>query len=222
MSWGYWPPSCSCPSGGTATVPAAWDAGIRWRSLRTVHPTDPVMPLAYVRDVLLRVVNGTVEDSNIESLIKAATEEAEEMTQRALMPQTWQMILSGFPSGDIVLERPPLIEVTSFAYTDTDGNAQTLAVSPLDFQVVPSGKYQKARLRPLVTESWPSALSGEDAVTITYTAGFQEPLDPQLEYIRRGIAVLVGELYKQRSLTVVGTSIVPAPMDLSRFFRKVY
>jgi uncharacterized phiE125 gp8 family phage protein len=220
MSW-PWPPSCSCSTSSLSTT-LPWDYGIRWRTMRTVAPTEPLLSLAYVRDQIIRVVNGSVEDANIESLIRAATEEAEEATQRALMPQTWQMVLSGFPSGDIVLERPPLIEVTSFGYTDADGNAQTLAVSPLDFQIVPSGKYQKARLRVSVGASWPSVRTGEDAVTITYTAGYTDDTDPQLEWIKRGVAVLVGELYKQRSLTVVGTSIVPAPLDMTRFFKKVY
>jgi uncharacterized phiE125 gp8 family phage protein len=221
MSW-PWPPLCSCTHPGTNTFPVAWDAGLTVRPLRTVAPVEPLIPLAQLRNEFLRVVNGTVEDSEIESMLIGATEEAEEMTQRALMPQTWQMTLSGFPTGDIVIERPPLIEVTSFVYTDTDGNPQTLAVSPLDFQVIPSSQWRKARLRPLSGASWPSTITTEDAVTITYEAGYSNINDPQLEWIKRGVRVLIGEMYKQRSLTVVGTSIVPAPLDMTRFFRRVY
>lgn len=215
------PPLCSCPT-GTTTSQTAWDAGITWRSLRTVHPIDPVLDTDYVRDKVLRVLNGTIEDEHIQNLIIEATEAAEEETQRALMPQTWQMILSGFPSGDIVLERPPLIEVTSFSYLDTNGDSQTLAVSPLAFQVVPSGKYRKARLRPLSNESWPSTISTEDAVTITYRAGYDDERDPQLLLIARGVALMVAELYKTRTLSVVGTSVSQATLHLERFWRKVY
>src|SRR5262245_4110575 len=130
MSWPF-PPHCGCTSSDTANGSTSWDAGISWRTLLSEEAVDPVVPLARVRDQFLRVVNGTVEDNEIESMLLAATEDAQEHTQRALMPQTWQMILSGFPTGDIVLERPPLISVTSFDYTDADGNAQSLAVSPL-------------------------------------------------------------------------------------------
>ena len=221
MSWPM-PPLCSCPTSSTGTTSTAWDAGITWRSLRTVDPVDLPLEVGYIRDKVLRVVNDSVEDGHIERLIIEATEAAEEETQRALMPQTWQMILSGFPSGDIVLERPPLIEVLSFDYLDADGASQTLAVSPLDFQVIPSGKYRKARLRPLSGASWPGTISTEEAVTITYRAGFSNDQDPQLAHIARGIALMTAEGYKTRTLSIVGTSVSQATLHLERFWKKVY
>lgn len=221
MSWPM-PPICSCPSGSGATS-SAWDAGISWRSLRTVTATDLPIEVGYLRDKVLRVANDSVEDGHIERLIIECTEQAEEETQRALMPQTWQMILSGFPAGDIVLERPPFIEMVSFEYVDGDGATQTLAVSPLDFQVIPSGKYRKARLRPLSGASWPaSTQTGVDAVTITYRAGYSDDQDPQLSLISRGIALMAAELYKTRTLSIVGTSVSQATLDLTRFWKKVY
>jgi uncharacterized phiE125 gp8 family phage protein len=214
-------PPCHCTSSeGTSTN--GWDAGISWRTDRTVDPTDIPLPVAYMRDKVLRVVNGSVEDGHIENLIITATEDAEQQTQRAIMPQTWQMILSGFPSGDIELERPPLIEVVSFGYVDADGNDQTLATSPVDFQIITSGKYRKARVRPSAGASWPVAQSGVDAVTITYRAGYANDQTPEFVKIRQGIALMVAELYKQRELSVVGTSIVPSIITMDRFWRKVY
>ena len=222
MSWPLAVPTCSCPSTSTSSTSTSWDAGITWRSINSSFPTELPLEVAYVREKVLRVVNDSVEDGHIERLIIEATEAAQEETQRALMPQEWQMVLSGFPSGDIVLERPPLISVTSFAYTDADGVSQTLAVSPLAFQIVPSGKYQKARLRPLSGESWPGTIDTEDAVTITYQAGYSNDQDPQLLHISRGIALMVAELYKTRSLSIVGTSVSQATLHLERFWKKVY
>jgi uncharacterized phiE125 gp8 family phage protein len=218
-----WPPGCGCRTsidGGSSG--SAWDAGITFKTIRTVHPTTPILDLAYVRDKVLRVVNGTVEDTHIESLIREATEVGEEYTQRAFMPQTWQMVLTGFPSGAIELERPPLLGVTAFDYVDADGVTQSLAVSPADFQLAVSGKYAKASILPLVGASWPTTGTVRDAVTITYDAGYADVTDPQLARYARGVAVMVAELYKQRELTVQGTSVVPAALNLASFWERVY
>jgi hypothetical protein len=61
-----------------------------------------------------------------------------------------------------------------------------------------------------------------DDVTITYRAGYANDQTPEFVKIRQGIALMVAELYKQRELSVVGTSIVPSIITMDRFWRKVY
>ena len=201
----------------------AWDSGVTWFKRRTVAPTEWPLDLAYVRDQVLRVVNGSYDDSKIDALIREAMVMAEERTDRSLMLQTWELVLDRFPCGAIVLPRPPFIAVSSLTYVDQDGVTQSLSVgSPSDFQTIPSGHWTRAMLLPNYSEVWPTARYQQDAVTVTFTAGYSDQSDPQLELIKSGMEVYIAERYKQRTLSMSnagGTMI--APLALKDFWRPV-
>lgn len=219
------PPLCSCPPGAsTGTHPNAWDYGIWWRNVLVTKATEQVLEVGYVREKVLRVVNDSVEDGHIGRLIDTAAHFAELEMDGALKPQTHQMLLSGFPSGFIKLPKAPVISVTSFDYTDGDGNSQSLAVSPLGFQLVPAGEQVKALLLPLPGESWPSSTQSglQAAVTITYVAGFSDDEHPRYMGAVEGVSLMVNEMYKNRSLSVVGTSVSQATLKLEWLWRKWY
>lgn len=201
----------------------AWDSGVQWFTRRTVDPTTFPVSDEFVSDQVLRVMTDSFEDQWIRSTIIATTHQAEDVTQRALMPQTWQMVLSGFPSsGQIVLERPPLIAVSSVSYYDSNNDAQELVGSPSSIEVVPSGAYSKAIVRPLSGATFPSAYCRPDAVTVTYTAGYQDDESPELTMISQGICLMIAELYKQRSLSVQDPNNTPALLQVERFWRRVW
>jgi uncharacterized phiE125 gp8 family phage protein len=201
----------------------AWDRGVTWFTRRTVSPSDLPISLEFIRDQHLRVMNDSAEDEWITNAIRSAAQQAEEHTQRALVRQTWQQVVSGFPcSGQIVLERPPLIAVSSVAYYDGDNALQELAGSPTGIEVVPSGAYSKAIVRPLVGTSFPSTYSRPDAVTVTFTAGYTDDESPELSMINQGIALMVGEMYKLRSLSVQEPNNTPALLQIERFWRRVW
>jgi uncharacterized phiE125 gp8 family phage protein len=202
----------------------AWDCGIETRLRRTVEPTDLPVTVAYLRDNLLRVCNGTAEDTEIEAWGWAAVRDAEGfgrfgLPQRAISPQTWELMLSGFPwSGRIVLPIAPVIGVSSVAYYDSAGDAQELAVSPQEFALLPSGQYAAAEIRPLAGACFPATACRPDAVTVTFTAGYLDESSPALQHVLAGIGLFVGELYRQRTLSVLGTTVVPATLRLERFW----
>ncbi len=201
----------------------AWDRGVTWFTRRTVGPTDLPIDVEFIRDRVLRVMNDDIEDEWIERSIRGVAQQAEDYTQRALVRQTWQQVLSGFPaSGQIVLERPPLIEVTSVAYYDGDNAVQELAGSPTGIEVVPSGAYSKAIVRAVSGASFPGTYGRPDAVTVTFTAGYTDDQSPELEMINQGIALMVGELYKLRSLSVQEPNNTPALLQVERFWRRVW
>lgn len=199
----------------------AWDEGVRWFSRRTVEPTTLPFNLGFLRDRVLRTANGDVEDDVIEAYLRAAIQAAEQDTRRALELQTWELVLSGFPWGAIELPRPPLLAVTSVAYYDDDEAEQTLTASPAQYLTVPSGRYTRAKLTPLVGETWPTTPARLDAVTITYEAGFADPRDGEYQLIKSGIGLMVDELYKQRSLSVQEPNNTAARLQLDRFWRPV-
>lgn len=190
----------------------AWDEGVRWFSRRTVAPTALPVSVAHVRDQVLRVANGTVEDAYIEGAVWAAVAACERDTGRALVPQTWELILSRFPIGTrpIILPRVPLIGVDSVSYVDEDGVTQTLAVgSPADFETIPSGEFVRGRIVPLYSEVWPTTRLQEQAVTVTFQCGYEHQAYP--EELLSGIYLFVQSLYQRQA---------PDRM-LSRFWRKV-
>lgn len=203
---------------------SAWDAGVTWRSEIVTAPTETAVDIAYVRDKVLRVANGTVEDEFIERAIKAATLACERDTGRALVTQTRKWIADRFPCGRIVLPAPPLIAVTSFVYVDADGEDVEWAASPAPYQIIPSGRVSKAALAPLYGETWPVARCQPDAVAVTYTCGYADADGESTipDGLINGICLMVGEIYKQRSLSQIGTSIVNAPLDTKRFWPTVF
>lgn len=182
---------------------APWDDGIRWRTELVTPPSETIVDVEFVRERVLRVANGTYDDDHIESLILAATALAEEQTHRAIRPQRWKLVLSGFPSGRILLPRPPLIEIESFTYIDGDGEEQSLSASPAAYVLSPSGFYSMAAVSPLESESWPATQSStDDAVEITYRAGYQNPTHGACPLIVRGIELAVSEMYDTGQATI--------------------
>ncbi|WP_035061022.1 head-tail connector protein [Andreprevotia chitinilytica] len=86
-----------------------------------------------------------VQDTLLQILIAAALTQAEAITDRPLLPQTWGYSAEAFPAGDIRL-KPDVTAVASVRYTDAAGNAQ----------ILPSTAYrivERRFLRP--TTGWP-------------------------------------------------------------------
>ena len=196
----------------------SWDAGVQWFLDQIAGPGDDlVVSLAYVRDQHLRVTNDDAEDEKITQAIRTATHQGEHYTQRAFLPQTWALVLDCFPAGEIVLPLPPLMDVTSVVYVDTDGVTQTLAVDSYRVVRQRGPKCRRSWLTPVYDETWPSTRAQRDAVTITYRAGYVvEPgVSPEVtnvpEDLKEGIAMRAAELYKQRSDSVLGFGITVSP-----------
>lgn len=200
-----------------------WDDGISVFTRRTVDPATQPLDLEYLTEQVLRSVNGDAEDDVVKAYLIAATQMAEDDTQRALVPQTWETVLSGFPAGQVIkLDRPPLIAVSTIDYYDTANELQTLTGSPAEFDVLPSGAYSKAEIRPLDGTSFPSTYARPDAVTVTYRAGYESASNPVYSLIKVGIGLMVGELYKQRTLSVQSLRNTPAMVQIERLWRRVY
>lgn len=156
---------------------------------RTVSPTTEPVTLPEAKGHL----NITVADDDtlISGLISAAREVCETFTRRALVSQTWRMDLDGFPMDEIQLAPLELQSVTSVAYIDADGVAQT--VDPGKYAVDTSGGV----IYPAYGEQWPSTRAQRNAVTITYVAGYgAASAVPQV--IKQAMLLLISELYENR------------------------
>ncbi len=74
-------------------------------------------------------VDTSDEDALITSLITAAREYCESFQNRALITQTWELVLDAWPAFPVTLPLPPLQSVTSVKYTDCVGIETTWAAS---------------------------------------------------------------------------------------------
>lgn len=85
---------------------------------------------------------------------------------RALMTQTWELVLDAFPTAAISLPLPPLQSITSIKYQDSSNVEQTLDAA--DYVVDTTS--ESSRVYPVT--SWPSTYSTPNAVTIRFVAGY--------------------------------------------------
>lgn len=174
---------------------------------RTSAPAkEPVtldMAKAHIR------VDGGEEDAYIEQILKTAREWCEDFQRRAYVTQTWRLTLDEFPAcGELELPRPPLASVTSITYLDTNGDSQTLATSvyAVDTDADPGRVYLK------YNQTWPSTRAIQNAVTITYVAGYGADDSHVPAAMKQAILLLVGHWFENREDVVSGS--LPKHIDM--------
>lgn len=184
--------------------------------VQTVPPTDEPLTLDEAK-ASARVDTGA-DDDLIADLISAAREYAENSTQRQLMTATWQLTQDRFPGGDpwwgpwwhwgnagvIRLPWPPLQNVVSIQYVDTQGNTQSV---DLTNDTIIDSTREPARITPAWGKVWPVIRPMPNAVTITYVAGYADAtLIPR--QVRLAMKLLIAEWYDNRG--AIGQSLEAA------------
>ena len=158
----------------------------------------------------LRVTDGA-DDALIATLITSSRQSIEGRfgsLQRALMTQTWDWFLDGFPVDGIALEvpLPPLQSVTSITYTDDAGAPQTWASA----KYLVNTKSLTGLITPAYDESYPSTRAVMNAVTVRFVAGFGAGVDVPSP-IKQAMLLQIGHLYEQREAHVIGVSVEILP-----------
>lgn len=158
-------------------------------------PTSEPITLAEAK-ANLRVVFDD-EDADIERMIRAARQMAEERLNRALMPQTLAFAADGL-YGALKVPRPPLRQLDSITYVDSDGAQQILA----------SGYWVDGFTEPPMISAaygtpWPSARAQAGAVVVQYQAGYADAASVP-EPIRQWMLLAIGAFYEHRSMVNEG------------------
>lgn len=153
----------------------------------------------------------TAEDDALNWYIKAATAIAERETNRALMSQTWELVLDRFPTKTIECSKNPLISIDSIKYIDTDGTEQTLDAE----NYIVDNKREPWRVTPAYGSTWPGTQGRINAVTITFTAGYASAavLAEQLANTVQGMRLLIGDMYRNRENIVIGRIVSDIPRN---------
>jgi uncharacterized phiE125 gp8 family phage protein len=106
-------------------------------------------------------------DDEIARAVRTYTAEAEHITGRAFVTQTWRLTLDAF-HGAIRLEKPPLASVVHIKFYDASGLQQTLA--PQDY--MPDLESEPGYVVPVPGRTWPSTADRINAVEVQYTCGY--------------------------------------------------
>lgn len=121
------------------------------------------------------------------------------------MSARWRAKLDCFPA-DIRIPMGPVIAITSIAYVDSEGVAQTLDEG--DYQWRAGGF--AALISPAYGKTWPATLRTYDAVKIEFTAGFPktdaDPVNRTMipESLRTAMLMLIAHWDANRETVVVG------------------
>lgn len=165
--------------------------------------TVKVFTVTEVKTAIKAIQEITVEDDFILGLIDAATDWAEKFTNRALLPQTVEMSVAGFPTkctanpyASLQLFRSPVRKVLAIKY-DKQGAETTDApelLLPAEFRE--DTIHEPALIFP--KDSWPTdAGFYPGAVKVEFEAGYSKPSDIPAS-LRRAMMIWIADNYEYR------------------------
>lgn len=179
-------------------------------TLITPAAIEPVT-LAEAKDA--QRIETAADDAFADAALLAAVRQAETLTGRAFINQTWEMALERFPRvtsehpwAEFRVPRPPLQSVVSLKYIDTAGVEQTL-VAGTDYAVYDAGaRFALGRVAPAFGTSWPEARAQPSPVKLRFVAGYGAGVAAVPDPVKSAILLLFGDLYRYREETLEGVS----------------
>jgi len=175
-------------------------------------------------------IDHSTDDTLLAGYMLAARHYAETYLRRALITQTWDLLIdydwpienvgNGF-ARRITLPMAPLASVTSVTYVDSAGDTQTLAAD--QYQV--SIKRQEGVIDPAYSVTWPVVRNQIDAITVRFVCGYGASGSGYVpEPIRQAMLLLIGHWYNNREAVIVGvtTSEVPFAVEALLFPYRVF
>jgi uncharacterized phiE125 gp8 family phage protein len=143
------------------------------------------------------------DDGYVTTLISIAREWCEKYLERALGTQVIQISVDNFNST-IKLPNEPIQSVDTITYVDTNGDTQTLSTSVYELD-----EYDYV-IRLKYGQVYPAVRPQNDAVTITYTAGYTNGVSPDTYpfpfSIKAAMLLIIGNLYENRQQDVLGNT----------------
>lgn len=112
----------------------------------------------------------STDDPLLTLLLASARAKAETICRRALMPQTWDLVLDRFPAWELHVPKPSLQSITSISYVDADGVTQVLASS----EYLADTKSEPGRVTPAWGKVWPVTRYQTGAVTVRFVCGYAD------------------------------------------------
>ena len=181
---------------------------MQYRSLtRQTAPAVEPVTLAEAKAHLR--VDVSDDDAYIGTLITAAREWCEQYLDRTLVNTQWVMRFDRFPTDgthDIELPRPPMVSsgtATAVALTFTFENGTTSTYSTASYRVDRAST--PGAVKTLYGQTWPPHLLDDNAVSVTWWAGYGASGSSVPAAIRSAVLMLVGLFYEKRMAADAGS-----------------
>lgn len=149
----------------------------------------------------LRLEDDATDVALVNSLIKAARQEAENHTHRAFITQTWDLNFDTFPTV-IKIPKSPLVSVTHVKFYDTAGAQQTLAASNYIVDAPAGPQCLEGRITLSATGAWPAIQVRTNAISVRFVAGYGVAFAVP-EPIKSAMKLIIGHLYENRENVVI-------------------
>jgi uncharacterized phiE125 gp8 family phage protein len=181
-------------------------------------PVDRDMVWSHLNAILVEDLDSPPPDEPydaalIDELIAAAVDRLDGpngLLNRALITQTWLAQLPRF-EREMRIPLPRCRLVSSITYIDPDGDSQAVALDA--FRVVGLGT-DHARIVPV--DNWPDTARRDDAVAVTFVAGFGDAPDDVPGSIRLALCEMVATAYAHREFATLDGSFSTLPAAASR------
>jgi len=181
---------------------------VQYRSL--TRQTGPAVEPVSVAEAKAHLrVDTSDDDTYIGTLITAGREWCEQYLDRTLVNTQWVMRFDSFPpdgTHDIELPRPPMATAgttTAVALTFTYENGTTATYSTASYRV--DRNSTPGAVKTLYGQTWPPHLMDDNAVSVTWWAGYGAAGSSVPAAIRHAILMIVGILYEKRAAAESGS-----------------
>jgi uncharacterized phiE125 gp8 family phage protein len=181
---------------------------VQYRSL--TRQTSPAVEPVTVAEAKAHLrVDVSDDDTYIGTLITAAREWCEQYLDRTLVNTQWVMRFDSFPpdgTQDIELPRPPMSlagTTTAVSLTFTSETGGTQAYSTASFRV--DRNSTPGAVKTLYGQTWPPHLMDDNAVSVTWWAGYGSAGSSVPAAVRHAILMVVGILYEKRAAAESGS-----------------
>ncbi len=181
---------------------------MQYRSL--TRQTGPAVEPVSVAEAKAHLrVDTSDDDTYIGTLITAGREWCEQYLDRTLVNTQWVMRFDSFPpdgTHDIELPRPPMATAgttTAVALTFTYENGTTATYSTASYRV--DRNSTPGAVKTLYGQTWPPHLMDDNAVSVTWWAGYGAAGSSVPAAIRHAILMIVGILYEKRAAAESGS-----------------
>lgn len=171
------------------------------------EPVSLVQMKAHLR------VEDEAEDGLIEALIVAARVHVESLTGKALLAQTWRLVLDFWPEDRVVkLPVSPMIALSEIRCYDTGGNEHQIDLD----EVLPDGRANPARIILPARIAGMPVLRERMGIEIDYVAGFgTEPEEVPADLLQ-SLKTLVAYWYENRDAVLVSGAGASVPAGFER------
>jgi uncharacterized phiE125 gp8 family phage protein len=189
---------------------------------KTVYPVT----VAEVKQQLNIADDETAHDDYLSLLIKTCTQQWEYDTQTKTTRETWRYVMEAFPQSDeFYIPYGPIASISSIQYYDVGDDLQTLETVYYSLDGI-TGGIPKGNSRVWLNHpyDWPSTYTREDAVQVTFVAGYAATATAVPQIFRHAILLLCTFYFEHRGEPVVGQMpMYPAYEHLvRRFMRSSY